>query len=221
MNRIQLARRVVALASLATLAGLASAAAPNLLKNGDFEANTGVVSHAVTNSTAFTDWTYSATGAQAFGAVGTNFNTCPTGNCFVGTEFHPLTASLSQSFSATAGQMLEVQFDYSMFGTPPSTSSNSPLAPSTLSAWLNGKQLDPISVVVSNPADRAVVPFTHYTAYMTAADLDTFEVDYTLGQSSHLYLDNFSITAIPEPKNVALMGCGLLAMFALSRRRTA
>ncbi len=218
MNHFNLARRALALAALAALTNLASAAAaPNLLKNGDFEANAVVLNGALTNSTLVSDWSYSATGVQPYAQVTTAFDTCATGMCFIGLEFHPEAASLSQSFSATAGQLLKVQFDYSMFGIPTSTD---PLPPSTLSASLNGQALDPIFVVVSNPPDRAVVPFTHYTAYVTAAELNTFTVDYSLGQSSHLYLDNFSIAAVPEPTNLALMGCGLFAMLFLSRRRT-
>ncbi len=219
MNHIQLVRSGIALAALTTLTGLASATtAPNLLKNGDFEANSVVLNGALTNSTLVPDWTYSATGVQPYAQVTSAFDTCATGNCFVGLEFHPEAASLSQSFSSTAGQLLKGQFDYSMFSLPTDSVT---LTPSTLSASLNGQALDPIAVVVSNPADRAVAPFTHYTAYVTAEDLDTFEIDYSLGQSSHLYLDNFSITAVPEPTNMALMGCGLIAMFALSRRRSA
>ena len=220
MNHIPLVRRCIALAALTTLAGLASAAdAPNLLRNGDFESSASIVLNgALTNSTLVPDWTYSATGLQPFAQVTTAFDTCATGNCFVGLEFRTESASLSQSFSATAGQLLKVQFDYSMFSLP---ADNVTSTPSTLSVSLNGQALDPISVVVSDPADRAVAPFTHYTAYMTAAELDTFEIDYTLGESSHLYLDNFSITAVPEPKNLALMACGLFAMIAISRRRAA
>ena len=79
MNHSQLVRRCIALASLATLTGLASAtAAPNLLKNGDFEANS-IALGTVTSSNAIPDWTYAATGIQPYAGVGTVFNTCATG----------------------------------------------------------------------------------------------------------------------------------------------
>ncbi len=218
MNTIQLARQGIALAALAALSGLAAAASPNLLKNGNFEANSVTITGVATNSTQVTDWIYN-TPVRGFAQVTTAFNTCATGNCFVSLEANQAgPGSLSQSFSATPGELLEVQFDYAMFSYAKDKVTTTP---STLSVSLNGEELAPVVLDLLSPNPRTVVPFSHYTTYVTAADLDKFEVDYSIGATSHLYLDNFSITAVPEPRNLALMACGLVAIVAVGRRRVA
>lgn len=218
-----LTRCAVAFATLLTLATLAPCAQANLLQTGDFELGHDVLltSDPVTNSLLLPNWTFSKHGQGALAQVTTEFSTCPTGECFVAISNNRssgTSGALTQNFGASAGQRLEIDFDYSSF-----ILAGDPLGvlQSTLSVALDGQQL------VINPLDhptalpRTVIPFEHhYTGYATAADLNTFSVDYFLSDTSHLYLDNFSIKALPEPTSSALALGGLLALFVAGRRKS-
>lgn len=216
----KLTQCAITFATLLPLATLAPDAQANLLQTGDFELGHDVLlsSGPVTDSHLIPNWTFSDYGVQAFAQITTSFSTCSTGQCFVAIRFHDSGGRLSQTFGASAGQRLKIDFDYASFAA--SSDQGSGTLASTLSAALNGQELD--SLTLDNPIvpDRAQVPFNHYTGYATAADINTFEVDYFLSNTSHLYLDNFRIT-VPEPNTSALALGALLALYVAGRRRSA
>ena len=114
--------------------------------------------------------------------------------------------SLSQSFSAPAGQALTVSF---FLNSSDDTANR-------LQVIWNGAVID----------DRADIPADFYTGYsysVSAAAANALTLSF-LNPSTFFYLDDVSVVeataaAVPEPAALALLGTATAGLFALRQRR--
>jgi hypothetical protein len=200
VNLKLLALSVLAAGSL----GVSGVASANLLTNGDFE--TG----------SFAGWT---TSGLTCSGVGSAFNSA-TGGCFGydgdpgphgGTAAAYLgTAAgggvISQSFDTVAGAAYVVNF-YLANGAYQQVT-----APNSLSVVAGGNLLLSLT-------DAGAQGFVHYT-YEFLASSDTSSLVITHGNvPSFFILDDVSVTSVPEPSSLLLMGIGLAGVAFFARRR--
>ncbi|WP_334189119.1 DUF642 domain-containing protein [Noviherbaspirillum sp.] len=197
-------KSILAIASL--LATNAASAA--IISNGNFEAGTmapwvktGNVYYVTSQGGDF--W-FGGGSAAVNGTYAIAFNageTTPNGSIF-------------QSFNTTAGARYEVSFNYGV--TANGTQS---LLADVLGA--NGvTSLGSLGVTDSNPS-KALGLF-RYAFFADGAQATLRFSDVSTNRTASLdgILDNVTVNAVPEPGTVAMLGLGLVAVFAARRRKT-
>jgi hypothetical protein len=182
--------RALALAAGLALGTMGGIAHANYLVNGSFETGD------------FTGWT--AGGNFSFTGVANSFDGYgpQDGNFFVFTGPIGSEGTLSQTFADTAGSTLNLSGWVAGNGT----------GPSDVRFLFNGNQV----VFVGDPVPSQ--PYTLYSANVTATGNDTFTVAF-YNSPDYDAIDNFSITAVPEPETYALMMAGLGLLGVVARRR--
>lgn len=113
---------------------------------------------------------------------------------------------ISQSFATVASTPYQVSFSLAL---PDSAQPNS-------FAWTwNGVSQSPLLT------NSAPFGFTNFSALLSATGpVSTIAFAFSNPQSFY-FLDNVSVTAIPEPPEVALMAAGLIVMLRTFKRRSA
>jgi hypothetical protein len=190
-------RRLAALAGAFAFAFALPAAADNLLLNGGFELGD------------FTDWVgldnFEFSDVLCPGAVPAD----PTeqapaeGDCYARFGPEGSVGTLAQGINTTPGQTYAIDFAFASDGGLPNSASAS--FGSTLLA--SGTDIPSTSGYVTR----------HFTAVATGTNT-TLSFSFR-DDEGYLLLDAVSVTAVPEPTTVALIGLALSAL-ALSRRRT-
>ena len=213
---------ITALATVLS-AGAASAATPELVVNGSFEANVITSPWAPVN--AVTGWTSSASGNSAFeiqkGATqGGQSGFMPT--AAAGVQYLELNTdrltSISQTISTTAGSSYLLSFAYS--GRPDAAGNASSLMNVY---WGN-------TLLTTSPLVGTTTPtwqnFSQTVSALGASTVLRFEsVGPTSATSYGSYVDNvsLSVSAVPEPHTYAMMllGLGLMGFIAARGKRQA
>lgn len=191
-------------ATAATLQFCSSAAAASLIVNGDFETGD------------FSNWTVSnlVVGPFGYSSVDIMIND-PSDLALVGqytTRFNAgdssPTVTLSQSFATTVGMTYELKFDLATYNLQPYQHTLVNISNSDLSQQS-----------ASSPDSFATFDYL-FTATSTSSTLSFTDDPNNITQSSDTFLDNVSVTAVPEP-GTALFGIAFVGVAALRRRRQA
>jgi hypothetical protein len=202
MNLIRNTTYALVLLALGGLWGSTAQAA--IITNGDFSLGsagwifTGDV--IVANSPAYV-------GCCASGDTGTgNFAAFGGGD-------EPDNGVIQQSFATTPGANYELSFQYGAFSSPAGLGAQS-LAISV--GDLNTTLTDPTSVRdLSSLFTTYEYDFTATGALTTITFTDTSSVT----DSIDAMLDNVSVTAVPEPLTLSILGAGLVGVATVRRRR--
>jgi hypothetical protein len=192
----------------------AANAATNLVANGGFEAPSEVGQDYVNFSSAFTGWNVPVNNVDIVTYAGAYGEGAPAGGG--GAQFLDLvgfgsTGAISQDLNLVAGKTYNFSFDYAnnAFSTPSASAD----------VTLDGVLLTAIS---HNTSTTTNGDWTHYSGTFVAGASGPYDLAFTTtagGGSGGIFLDNVSISAVPEPATWALMLAGFGGLGAALRRR--
>jgi hypothetical protein len=195
MKTLNALLNVTALTAVAALASTPALASGNLLSNGGFNV-----------SAQLDNWQVSKT-QNSFLRV-QDFLRAGDGYLYV----KDAPASIAQSFNTVAGQALSIAFDYQLQKTDPNQ---------TLSVLFNGQSLFSTSTANAGVGAGAWASF-QTSAVATGRDSLSFVFNSVgVSASTAMTLDNVSVTAVPEPSSMALLGMGVAGLAWFRRRQSA
>ena len=191
----QKALLVVAALVAVLLVGAPTAFATNLLTNGSFE--TGDL----------TGWTESGDGVVLANGPFSYYSGAQDGTWYLGMGPVGGDATLSQTFSDTAGTHYTFSFWFASVGD----------SPSDFSAYWNSTQL----LSLTNP--NTGVNWTEFSYDVTGTGSDTIQFNFR-DDPAWMALDNVSVSqsgggTTPEPSSLLLLGSGLLTVGGVIRRK--
>lgn len=199
-------RKVLAAALLCSPL-LASASTVNLLSNGSFEAD---------HQASGTWSTYSSLTGWTAGNKGVELRDNVAGTAEDGSNYIELdttgNSSISQTISTIIGQWYELSFWYSnRTGTTVNTNGLT---------WSLGSSSGTVDKLAANNSGD-----NEWTLFTTLVQATGTSMTLTLratgaSDSVGTSVDNVSITAVPEPASLALVGIGLCALGLLRRRKS-
>jgi hypothetical protein len=217
--------------------------AANLIANGSFEANAATI---LTQTTVQQPgWNYTTDtyfwGGQVFFGRGSNWNVQGTDTPFTASEGVTIavvngtdwgTSLVSSPISLTAGQQYTFSFDTRFLAAyngdysaaiSPSSSMKLAVALHRNNGDSNDFNYFNSQIIVDNPSSWNSNSFTFTSA---RNDSDVRVSVYTLNgdnEFSHVFsaVDNFQLTAIPEPSSFAMVLGGLANLLLIRRRRVA
>jgi hypothetical protein len=209
----------VALAALAMLC-CSVASATELTTNGGFEASTPPTTFAP-------GWTQFPTGPNQFISVvnpasgllcGEIFNQSPASNSLI------KQANLGIG-TVTPGQQISISFDAR------GSAANGGVAFAEFFSEISGGGTSKAQILGGSPLSaQGLDPnpnVWHHFAYTTTAGPDvsggvTLQLGATTGADqasfAHMFYDNASVSVVPEPSTIALLGLGVCGLVALRRR---
>lgn len=192
------------IAAAAWLTAVTPAAHANLVQNGGFETGD------------FTNWTVS--GNVAIGSVpvyGSAGSTAANGNyvAVFNAGDRPANATLSQTVTTAIGTDYSVSFGYSSFN-------NGGYQSITVAAEdAGGTTLNSFFDTATSATPLATSTFTFRAdRNATTIFIADFASNYTLSNDG--FLDNVSVSAVPEPFSLTLLATGLIGTSLICRRKT-
>ena len=235
--------RILILAALAGLSGSA-AQAVNLVANGDFDLSTNGVGQLKTGAggTIVTNWTKTGNlawllspatddvgvpyGGSMFSIWGPSngsnngLTASPTGGNYLAADGGGnFAAGVKQTINGlTAGHSYNVEFDHA-------AGQQHGFTGATTEAWRVSLGTQNFTTVPQLTASHGFSPWLHqkfvFTATSASAVLEFFAVGTPAGVPPISFLDNVTLTAVPEPATWALMLGGFAMVgFAARRRRS-
>ena len=208
-------KKILAVAALCSVSS--AFAATNIVVDGSFEsASAGSLGFATYPSIA--GWTSTGGGIEVRDNV---VGTAEDGVNFVELD-STQNSSMSQTLTTVVGQTYALSFYYSNRAVSPYNGQLPggvvPVSSDGLSVSY-GEGVVTVGVLPTNSTHDNV--WTLYTTEFTATSTSTVLTFAALGTSDSFgtSLDNVSVTAVPEPAQLAMMGAGLLVVAGLARRR--
>lgn len=201
---------------------ITSANANNLITNGSFENgsysfNGGGGESLGVGSTVMTGWTVvtaelaAIENGDAYGMVAQD------GNISLDlTGYHDSSpyGGVEQTISTVAGQTYTLQF---YIGAQ--NNSGSYAAPVSINASINGGTATTFYNNSTGSGQQWVLASQSFVATGTSTTIDLIGNSSAGGQ--YIGLDNVSVTqSVPEPNSIAALGCGLLGLIGLKKRKS-
>ena len=217
------------------LVTMPSTAKANVILNGGFESGSG--------STAIDDWFlgsggYRSNAAAASGSYSFEYN-APLGNNYTGLPLRSFGVNLlTGSAAAIPGNKITISWDWEFNNiTEPSGTTNN----QGLGLWVrffnatpvdNNSSGDFLGQFFSPTGDGTsagyglgsnanfIAETATYTAPANAESMDVVFAPVVVGVYGTAFLDNVSVSPVPEPAPLALMGVGAACSLLLKRRKS-
>lgn len=196
--------------------------ASNLVANGDFENNTSGITRLNLSNASFSGYMPDVTPFGELEALdivtGVDFGLAPqSGSWKVGISRDQFGAAAGDAFtmtlssSASSGAEYTLDFYTAQLSGSPAANLRVSISSSATSEGLNFITYSPLSATSTSS-------WTHHTVTFTAANSGQYLAFRDVEQGAFAFIDNVSLTAIPEPGSFSLIAAGMVG-FAVLRRR--